>query len=103
MTHLHISVPAITRGTLTRTHELKNQKIALFKKYFILQGKFHFSLRNEQRVVLNCVSLGHNLLVKVVFQNEILCKCMFNEKQCNLLIFFLQLQLLLPYFFLHHT
>ena len=24
MTHLHISVPAITRGTLARTHELKN-------------------------------------------------------------------------------
>ena len=23
MTHLHISVPAITRGTLARTHELK--------------------------------------------------------------------------------
>ena len=23
-THLHISVPAITRGTLARTHELKN-------------------------------------------------------------------------------
>ena len=63
VTHLHISVPAITRGMLTRTYELKNQKIALFKKYFILQGKFHFSLTNEQRGVLNCVSLGHNLLV----------------------------------------
>ena len=24
MTHLHISVPAITRGTLARTHELKS-------------------------------------------------------------------------------
>ena len=99
MTHLHISVPAITRGTLTRTHELKNKKIALFKKYFILQGKFHFSLRNEQRVVLNCVSLGHNLLVKVVFQNEILCKCMFNEKQCNLLIFLFTAATVIAIFF----
>ena len=25
MTHLHISVPAITRGTLARTHELKRK------------------------------------------------------------------------------
>ena len=29
MTHLHISVPAITRGTLTRTHELN---IGIFPK-----------------------------------------------------------------------
>ena len=27
MTHLHISVPAITRGTLARTHELKIRPI----------------------------------------------------------------------------
>ena len=46
-----------------------NQKIALFliehalTKYFILQNNFHFSLTNEQRAVLNCASLGHNLLV----------------------------------------
>ena len=26
MTHLHISVPAITRGTLARTHELKSMQ-----------------------------------------------------------------------------
>ena len=32
-------------------------------KYFILQNNFHFSLTNEQRAVLNCASLGHNLLV----------------------------------------
>ena len=31
MTHLHISVPAITRGTLARTHELKREQIALHK------------------------------------------------------------------------
>ena len=46
-----------------------NQNIALFlvehalTKYFILQNNFHFSLTNEQRAVLNCASLGHNLLV----------------------------------------
>ena len=46
-----------------------NQKIALFlvehalTKYFILQNNFHFSLTNEQRAVLNCASLGHNVLV----------------------------------------
>ena len=28
MTHLHISVPAITRGTLTRPHELKRANLA---------------------------------------------------------------------------
>jgi len=52
---------------------------------------------NEQRGVLNSASLGHYLLVsgqartgkstRFVLQNEILCKCMFNERQCNLLIF----------------
>ena len=26
MTHLHIHVPAMTRGTLARTHELKNEQ-----------------------------------------------------------------------------
>ena len=46
-----------------------NQKIALFlvehalTKCFILQNNFHFTLTNEQRAVLNCASLGHNLLV----------------------------------------
>ena len=46
-----------------------SQKIALFlvkhalTKYLILQNNFHFSLTNEQRAVLNCASLGHNLLV----------------------------------------
>ena len=29
MTHLHIPVPAITRGTLARTHELKTVLINL--------------------------------------------------------------------------
>ena len=36
MTHLHIPVPAITRGTLARTHELKSRarekRVALRKK-----------------------------------------------------------------------
>ena len=46
-----------------------NQKITLFlvepalTKYFILQNNFYSSLTNEQRAVLNCASLGHNLLV----------------------------------------
>ena len=31
MTHLHISVPAITRGTLARTHELKTGTQSLGK------------------------------------------------------------------------
>ena len=36
---------------------------------------------------------------KVVFQNEILCKCMFNEKQCNLLIFFFTAATVIAIFF----
>ena len=36
MTHLHIPVPAITRGTLARTHELKSD-IKLDKCYWIFR------------------------------------------------------------------
>ena len=38
MTHLHILVPAITRGTLARTHELKTNATASFL-FFFLVGK----------------------------------------------------------------
>ena len=52
MTHLHISVPAITRDTLARTHELKK---GLFKDaYAYLAGPF---LDNWclQQIPLDCM------------------------------------------------
>ena len=36
MTHLHICVPAITRGTLARTHELKIEEGNVVKKDSLL-------------------------------------------------------------------
>ena len=89
---------------IKRLHCLKS--ISFCKASFII-----FSLTNEQRDVLNSASLGHYLLVSgqartgkstlFVLQNEILCKCMFNKKQCNLLIFLFTAATVIAIFFFY--
>ena len=63
MTHLHISVPAITRGTLARTHELKNDalsyRIFLITRECVTNTMFlitSISKKNLQTTVITVIS-----------------------------------------------
>ena len=59
MTHLHISVPAITRGTLARTHELKSKIVpGLTAKQFCLSKNCFFVKSTEFSSLLGGKVLG---------------------------------------------
>ena len=46
VTHLHIPVPAITRGTLARTHELKKERQLKDVQLLVLEKKLTVKLQS---------------------------------------------------------
>ena len=74
MTHLHIPVPAITRCTLARTHELKmivyvsidSVSGTIFKILFQIQPENFFLTTSNHRQAKICLFLGINLLVQLL-------------------------------------